>query len=171
MISIALDNRGWPETVDWDALAKRAALAALSQTPHASLAGSKREIEISITLADDDAVQALNCEWREKDKPTNVLSFPMIGADEITSLPSGMEAMLGDIVLASGVCAREAAEKDIALSDHATHLVVHGMLHLLGYDHMEDGEADEMEAMERRALAALGLPDPYATYPLRDGAA
>jgi probable rRNA maturation factor len=170
MISIALDNQDWPGPLDWAELVERAVRAALAETPYAPLERADRDVEISITLTDDDAVHALNREWREKDKPTNVLSFPMTGPDEIDQLPPGMEAILGDIVVAHGVCAQEAAEKGITLADHATHLVVHGMLHLLGYDHMNDGEAEEMEALERRAMARLGLADPYAD-PCNDGAA
>jgi probable rRNA maturation factor len=170
MISIALENEGWPGAVDWQALVERAVQAALAETPNAHLEAAERDVEISITLTDDDAVHALNREWRDKDKPTNVLSFPMTQPDEIDQLPPGMEAVLGDIVVASGVCVREAKEKGVSLADHATHLVVHGTLHLLGYDHMSDGEAEEMEAMERRALARLGIADPYADSQF-DGAA
>ena len=104
----------------------------------------------------DDEVRALNAAWRGKDKATNVLSFPMAEA------PEGAP-MLGDIVLALGVCAREAAEKEVPVETHATHLVVHGMLHLLGYDHETgDDDAEAMEAIERKALASLGISDPYA---------
>jgi len=109
-------------------------------------------------------VQTLNRQYRQKDKPTNVLSFPMVQADLLDTIDQNSddgEVLLGDIVLAHGVCAAEAAERAISLEDHATHLIVHGTLHLLGYDHMEDHEAEAMERIETDALAALGLADPY----------
>ena len=106
-------------------------------------------------LADDAFVQHLNKTWRGKDQPTNVLSFP---AGENTA---GIDH-LGDIVLALETITREAREQDKKPADHLTHLVVHGMLHLLGYDHEDDDEAEEMEALERRILAGLGIADPYA---------
>lgn len=161
MISIALDNQGWGGETDWEALADRAVRAALALSAFAALADDARAIEVSVTLSSDEEVHALNRQWRDKDKPTNVLSFPMTAPDEVATLPLGMEAMLGDIILAQGVCAREAAEKRIPFSDHATHLVVHGTLHLLGYDHMDEQDAEEMEALERRVLANLGISDPY----------
>ena len=115
-------------------------------------------------LADDDEVRALNASYRGKDKPTNVLSFPMIQPDLLDSLNIGDdgEALLGDIVLAEAVCRNEAAERRVPLVTHVTHLIVHGTLHLLGYDHIDDAEAEEMEAIERDALASLGIEDPYA---------
>lgn len=122
-------------------------------------------MSVSVKLSDNDEVHALNREWREKDKPTNVLSFPMLDDDEIEALLVGdygaPEIMLGDIILAYGVCKTEAAEKEISLAHHATHLVIHGMLHLLGHDHIEDEEAEAMEALEAKALASLGLHNPY----------
>jgi probable rRNA maturation factor len=119
---------------------------------------------VSLVLADDDEVHALNRQWRAKDKPTNVLSFPMLARDEVLRAGSiDAPAMLGDVILAHGVCAREAADKHIAVAAHTSHLIVHGLLHLAGYDHETgDTEAGEMEALERKALALLGLPDPYA---------
>jgi probable rRNA maturation factor len=126
---------------------------------------SERAVELSVRLTSDDEVRALNAKWRGKDKPTNVLSFPMFEAELLGSLAQaeGGEALLGDVVLAHGVCAREAAEKSVSIRDHAAHLIVHGTLHLLGYDHEEGDEAAEaMEAVERAALAALGVADPYS---------
>jgi probable rRNA maturation factor len=113
-------------------------------------------------LTSDDEVKALNARWRGKDKPTNVLSFPQCEADELHHLAAaGPELMLGDIVLARGVCKREAEEKGVSLEEHATHLLVHGTLHLLGYDHQDDGSAEDMESREIRALERLGISDPY----------
>ena len=163
MIEIAILDEDWPRGTDWEALATRAALAALSATPYSSLAtdlGSN--VEISIRLTSDAEVHALNLQWRGKDKPTNVLSFPMLDAGELAGLGAAQgEVMLGDIVLALGVCQAEAAEKDIPVEAHTTHLIVHGTLHLLGYDHGSDDDAETMEATERRVLAGLGLHDPY----------
>jgi probable rRNA maturation factor len=162
VITLALEEQGWGAGVVWPTLVEQALHAALAETTYADLADTKQEIEISVTLGDDANVHALNKQWRGKDAPTNVLSFPMTSPDELDELPEGAEAMLGDIILAQGVCSREATEKNITIADHATHLVVHGMLHLLGYDHMNEGEAEEMEAIEQRALARLGIADPYA---------
>jgi probable rRNA maturation factor len=104
----------------------------------------------------------LNAAWRDRDKATNVLSFPLAEtADFENANVAGAELLLGDIVLARGVCEAEAADKGISVEDHATHLVVHGTLHLLGYDHHDDGEAADMEAREVRALSRLGIANPY----------
>jgi probable rRNA maturation factor len=145
----------WDSRTDWPALARRAVHAALAHSRHPNLADS----EISLLFTSDEEVRALNAAWRGKDKTTNVLSFPMAeGADEI-----GSAQLLGDIVLAAGICAREAAEKQVAIETHAAHLVVHGTLHLLGYDHeTSDDDAEEMEKIEREALASLGIADPYS---------
>jgi len=151
---------------DWQALAQAAAEAAVAASPHGPLLTGPAAIEISVKLADDAEVQALNRQYRDKDRPTNVLSFPMVQADLVDTVSMNSddgEVLLGDIVVAHGVCVGEAAEKGISLSDHLTHLVVHGVLHLLGLDHERgDADADAMEEMERVALARLGLPDPYA---------
>jgi probable rRNA maturation factor len=154
----------WSDATDWDALAKRAATAAIERTPHGELLTLPSTVEISIRLTSDDEVHTLNRQYRQKDKPTNVLSFPMVQRDLLETIAQNSddgEVLLGDIVLAHGVCVVEAAERGISVEDHATHLVVHGVLHLLGYDHMDDDEADGMEQIERDALNALGLHDPY----------
>lgn len=162
MILVEADvSEEWDSKTGWPALIEGAAGAAVGQSRHAALA--QVDVEVSVKLTSDDEVRALNREWREKDKATNVLSFPMIDPAFLASATTGeIELLLGDIVLAHGVCAREAAERGISVADHAAHLIVHGILHLLGYDH-ETGEADavEMEAVERRALAAIGIADPY----------
>jgi probable rRNA maturation factor len=121
-------------------------------------------IEVAVRLTSDEEVRTLNRQYRDKDKPTNVLSFPMVQTDlleTVTQNSDDGEVILGDIVLAHGVCAAEAIEREVSVEDHATHLIVHGMLHLLGYDHMGDAEAEAMEEMERAALDQLGLHDPY----------
>jgi probable rRNA maturation factor len=164
MIDTAVIDEGWDAAADWQKLASAATLAAVRQTPFAALAECTPAIEIAVRLADDAEVRTLNRDYRGKDAATNVLSFPMIAPDLIATLANtdDGEALLGDIVLARGVCEAEAREKGITVADHATHLIVHGTLHLLGYDHMTDHEADAMEDLERAALASLGLPDPYA---------
>ena len=165
MIAIELTREDpWPDTTDWTALARRAALAAIARTPHGLLADAAAAIEISLRLTSDDEVQALNRDYRHKDMPTNVLSFPMVQPDLLETVSENSddgEVLLGDIVLAHGVCAREAADKRVSVADHAAHLIVHGTLHLIGYDHVDDAEADAMEAIERQAMTDLGLADPY----------
>jgi probable rRNA maturation factor len=154
----------WDSSIDWDALALRAAKAAVERTPHGELATGAAAVEISVRLTTDAEVQTLNAQYRHKDKPTNVLSFPMVQADLLDTVGQNSddgEVLLGDIVLAHGVCAAEAAEKGISVEDHATHLIVHGTLHLLGYDHLDDDEGEAMEAIEIDALKSLGLADPY----------
>ena len=154
----------WPDALDWEARGAEAAAAALALTPYAALADAAPLVEIAIRLTDDAEVHALNRDFRGKDKPTNVLSFPMVQADLLETLANSDdgEILLGDIVLARETCAREAVEKGIALADHATHLIVHGTLHLVGYDHMDDVAAAAMEALEVKALASLGIANPYA---------
>lgn len=165
MIQIELSrDTPWPDH-DWDALALRAATAAIERTPHGELLTSPATIEISIRLAADEEVHTLNKQYRQKDKSTNVLSFPMVQPDLLDGLSDGDdgETLLGDIVLAFGVTAAEAADKGVGIEEHATHLIVHGTLHLLGYDHEQgEAEAEHMEELERAALAVLGFSDPYA---------
>jgi len=162
-LEIALDADGeWDSSSVWLPLARRAAEAAIAESAFPEIADAERPVEISVTLTGDEEVRALNAKWRGKDKPTNVLSFPM--ADErdlVRANVFGAELLLGDIVLARGVCEAEAADKGVSIADHATHLMVHGTLHLLGYDHNEDGEANDMELREVRALKRLGISNPY----------
>jgi probable rRNA maturation factor len=155
---------GWSEAVDWEALAATAVEAALRASPYGWMIDQPFTAEVSIKLTDDDEVRLLNAQYRGKDRPTNVLSFPMVQHDLLDAMSNSDdgEVLLGDIVLAGGVCAREAADKGVGTEIHATHLIVHGLLHLVGYDHLEDVEGDAMEAIERAALAALGIDDPYA---------
>jgi probable rRNA maturation factor len=163
VLDVAAQAEGWPDA-DWEALAARAARAALAQSPFGEWLTTPATIELAVRLTSDDEVHPLNLQYRHKDKPTNVLSFPMIQPDlleTVTANSDDGEVILGDIVLAHGVCAREAEERGISTADHAAHLIVHGTLHLLGYDHQGDAEAEAMEDMERAALADLGLHDPY----------
>jgi probable rRNA maturation factor len=162
-LDIALDaDEEWDSSTDWGRLAEAAARAAIAESPYPALAEANRPVELSIVLTSDEEVRALNAEWRGKDKPTNVLSFPQAEPHELAVVQEqGPELMLGDIVLAHGTCLAEAADKAIPLESHAAHLMVHGTLHLLGLDHMDDDSAEDMEAREVRALARLGLADPY----------
>jgi probable rRNA maturation factor len=152
----------WDSSQSWDALVRDAAEAAIAESAYPHLASTERLIELSVRLTGDANVRALNDEWRAKDKPTNVLSFPLAEANDLTqAMVAGPELLLGDIMIARGVCIAEAADKGISLEHHATHLLVHGTLHLLGYDHLDDESAEDMEAREVRALHRLGIPDPY----------
>ena len=162
MLEVAIESDAeWDSSSGWAELARAAAEAAIAESAFPQLAQTERAVELSLRLTGDDQVRALNSTWRGKDKPTNVLSFPMAETEELAGARGGPELMLGDIVLARGVCAFEAQEKAIPLEDHAAHLIVHGTLHLLGYDHHEDEAAADMEAREVRALARLGIADPY----------
>ena len=164
MIDVAVQaERPWPQQ-DWETPGVRAVEAALRATPHAELAESEALVEVSIRLTSDAEVHDLNLRYRGKDKPTNVLSFPMVQPDLLETVSQNSddgELLLGDIVLAYGVCAREAEEKGVTLEAHAAHLIVHGTLHLLGYDHQGSVEAEHMESLERDIMARLGLHDPY----------
>ena len=160
-IDISADEE-WDSSTDWSLLVRRAAEAAVAESAFPQLGASQRTVELSVRLTGDEEVRALNSEWRGKDKPTNVLSFPMADGDDLAGANvAGPELLLGDIILARGVCEREAEEKAIPVERHATHLLVHGTLHLLGYDHHDDDDAADMEAREVRALARLGIADPY----------
>ena len=161
-LDIVLDADPDWDSSNWQELAERSAAAAIAESAFPGLAAGPRGVELSMRLASDDEVRTLNKQWRGKDKPTNVLSFPMAEASEFKGAGEpGPELMLGDIILARGVCAAEAAAKAIPFDRHAAHLMVHGTLHLLGYDHQDDAAATDMEARETRALARLGIADPY----------
>ena len=164
MIEVAVQAEpSWEDGTDWEGLATEAVVAALRISPYADMLTASYNGEISVRLADDDEVRLLNRQYRQKDKPTNVLSFPMVQDDllEVLAKSDDGEALIGDIILARGVCVREAGEKGVTAAEHATHLIVHGTLHLLGFDHITEAEADAMEDLERSALATLGIDDPY----------
>lgn len=154
----------WPADADWAALASAAVAAAIAQTPHGDLADAPMAVEVAVRLTSDAEVHTLNRQYRGRDKPTNVLSFPMLQPDMLVGLANSDdgEVLLGDLVLADATVQREAAERGWPLPAYCQHLIVHGALHLLGYDH-EQGEAQalHMESLETAACAALHLPDPY----------
>ncbi len=149
----------WPAATDWGALAARAAACLANLAPE--LANPR--LSASILFTSDAEVHALNREWRGKDKPTNVLSFPMLERTELLALvKDGPPELLGDIALALETCTRQAAEKGVTLEAHAAHLTIHGLLHLAGHDHETSPEhAAAMEALEIKALALMGIADPY----------
>jgi probable rRNA maturation factor len=167
MLDVDCDIVGgdWDERRDWDALAARAIAAALEGAGQGGLvAGAGAQVEVSVRLTDDVELQRLNRDYRGKDRPTNVLSFPMLAPDELSRwLAAGeTDLLLGDLALAHETVVREAEARAITVEDHVTHLLVHGALHLLGHDHLDDATADAMEALETRILAGLGVADPYA---------
>lgn len=143
----------WQAEPDAAALVQRAIEAAAR---HAS--ASAESSEVAIVLTDDSGIRTLNRDWRGIDKPTNVLSFPSAPAPG-TDVAA---RMLGDIAIAYETTRREAESEHKPFADHLSHLAVHGFLHLVGYDHENDAEADEMEELERTILASIGVPDPYA---------
>ncbi len=150
---LVVEAGNWPAAPDLEALAKRAIEAVLAET---GVDGT--DTELGITFTDDASIATLNGEWRGKDGPTNVLSFPVIDIEPGDPFPPA----LGDIVIAEETVRREADLDAKRFEDHLTHLVIHGFLHLLGHDHIEDDEAEIMEATETRALARLAISDPYA---------
>lgn len=147
----------WSAEADADAVIHRAieAAAAMVDTDTA-------DTELAIMLTDDAGIRTLNQNWRGIDKPTNVLSFPALQPPEGADEPDDMPRMLGDIAIAYETTRREADEEEKSFANHLSHLAIHGFLHLVGYDHEKDDEAEEMEALEREILATLGIPDPYA---------
>ncbi len=157
----------WDSRSDWAQIVRAAAASAIAESRYPGLADEARMAELFVRLTGDDEVHALNAKWRGKDKPTNVLSFPLAEAGELEAR-DGPGLLLGDVILAGGICTAEAADKSLPLESHAAHLVVHGTLHLLGHDHGDDASADDMEQREIRALARLGIGNPYA--PLKQGA-
>ena len=157
-IQIAVEAPGWPELSELESLCEKVVSAANAYlTQHVEQPFPASGCELSLLFADDQAVREINSRWRAQDKPTNVLSFPAAPAE-----PGQMPGpMLGDVVLAYETVAREAKAMDIPFNNHLTHLLVHGFLHLLGYDHIDDDDAEAMESLETRILATLDLSDPY----------
>lgn len=151
-LDIEVEAGAWAEAGDMPALSRRAAKAAIATAPDAP----DGPLAATLLLSDDAAIRELNREWRGLDKPTNVLSFP-----SSAPTPPGSARHLGDIAIAYETVAREAAEAGKTFADHTAHLVVHGILHLLGQDHLDEAEAEAMERLEVAALARLGIADPY----------
>ncbi|MPS68726.1 rRNA maturation RNase YbeY [Novosphingobium aerophilum] len=149
----------WPPATDWADLAEAALEALVEVAPELE----NPRLLASLLFTSDEEVHVLNREWRAKDKPTNVLSFPMLErADLLALAPDGPPEMLGDLALAFETCAREAQEKGVPVEHHASHLIIHGLLHLAGHDHeISDDDAEAMEALETKALALIGIADPY----------
>src|SRR6266511_4828405 len=163
-LEVIAETPAWAERLpDFVELCRAAAATAFAAAPgHRLFHGGAAEA--GLLLSDDARVRALNKTFRGRDEPTNVLSFSNVEVDVLAAAGAdGRPFGLGDIVVAFETTAGEAAQEGKFLSDHLSHLVVHGMLHLLGYDHSTDGEALEMEALEVRALAALGIADPYSS--------
>ena len=158
-IQVSVEEGDWPSEDALQALAERvlgAAAAYLKKNEKQPF--PKIAPELSLVFTDDAAIREINAEWREQDKATNVLSFPAFPL-----VPGGKPGpMLGDIIIARETVEREAVELEKSFDDHLTHLMVHGFLHLFGYDHMNNSEAERMEGLETRILAGLGLSDPYA---------
>jgi probable rRNA maturation factor len=153
-IEILIEAEGWEKLPEAEPLARRAGLAAIVSE------GGNPLASVAVLLTDDAAMQRLNAHFRGRNKPTNVLSFPA------PAMPSGAgdaeSLFLGDLALGYETCAAEAMADGKSLGDHLSHLVVHGVLHLMGHDHETEAEADEMEDRERAILASLGISDPYA---------
>jgi probable rRNA maturation factor len=153
-IDVNVAAPAWRRVVDLEDFAKQCVRQSLA----ASGAALAPQCELSVTFCDDAAIRALNAEWRGKDQPTNVLSFPTPGTLE-------HKALLGDVIVAYETVAREAEEQGKLLRAHTAHMVAHGFLHLIGYDHQTAAEAERMESLERKIATALGFPDPYADGP------
>ncbi len=172
-LDISVPSRLWRGLPRARAIARETMAAAVAESGGVTRQGA----DVSLCLADDAALRALNSRWRGVDKPTNVLSFPSAVdavADRVGRAPKGVRKdprlttgygarlHLGDIALAYETLAREAGDLGVPLADHYRHLIAHGFLHLIGYDHKTDAEAERMEALETRILARLGAADPYA---------
>jgi probable rRNA maturation factor len=151
-VLIDVEDDGWQRVRDLDALAERGVGAALVYDRR-----SPDSLEVSVLFTGDAAAALLNDKWRHRSYPSNVLSFPAAAAE----VPAGEAKPLGDIILAAGVVAREAVEQRKSLEAHTAHLIVHGTLHLLGYDHVSRSDASKMEAAETAILRGLGYPGPY----------
>ncbi|WP_202620537.1 rRNA maturation RNase YbeY [Methylocystis heyeri] len=158
-VDILINAPAWEALPELERLASRV----VHETHAQSGARLAEDCELCITFCDDEEIRALNAQWRGQDKPTNVLSFPTPG--DLAKKP-----LLGDIVIAFETVAREAGEQDKTLADHTAHMIIHGFLHLIGYDHETPAEAEVMEALERRSAKALGMNDPFAGAELIESA-
>ncbi len=147
-LDISIDDKDWKSVADLRKLCRRAISEALPD----------KDIQLSVLFTGDAEISQLNGQWRGKPQPTNVLSFPV---NPNLPRPEGEPRPLGDLALAYGVIAKEAAEQDKPIANHISHLIVHGVLHLLGYDHGNDREAESMEGLEVKILNRLGIDNPY----------
>jgi probable rRNA maturation factor len=168
-ISISLEAGDWEANVaDVEQRIEAAARAAFEFCERPAILGN-HPAEMSLVLADDALVQTLNRDYRDKDKPTNVLSFALLDdlddTDDVLAHDERMPILIGDVILAFETVQREAREQGKSVEDHLTHLVIHGVLHLLGYDHQSDPDADRMERLEISILARMGIADPYSANP------
>jgi probable rRNA maturation factor len=168
-ISISLEAGDWEVVVaDVEQRIETAARAAFDAAERPSVLDGA-PAEMSLVLADDALVRTLNRDYRDKDKPTNVLSFALLDdlddTDDVLAREEGMPILIGDVILAFETVQREAREQGKTVRDHLTHLVIHGVLHLLGYDHQSDPDADRMERLETSILARMGIADPYSANP------
>ncbi|MCZ4291071.1 rRNA maturation RNase YbeY [Hoeflea alexandrii] len=157
-LAIAVEAGEWGDVGAIEALAQTALAAAVRDlTEREGQPFPEEPPEVSLVLADDAMMADINSQWRNQPKPTNVLSFPAFPL-----APGGQPGpMLGDIILARETIEREAADLGKPVDEHITHLIVHGFLHLFGYDHIENSDAEKMEAIETRILTSLNLSDPY----------
>ena len=155
----AVFSGSWPANEELVEYANKAATAVEEVAPELA----NERLQVSLLFTDNKQIHALNREWRDRDKPTNVLSFPMLEREQLLALDSdGPPVMLGDIALAMETVGLEAIQKNILPEIHILHLIIHGLLHLAGHDHVHsDEEAEAMEALEIVALAKMGIPDPY----------
>ncbi len=149
-LDISIGDKDWKSIPNLRRLARAAVSAAVPD----------KNISISLLFASDARVAEINGQWRAKPQATNVLSFPVLAK---TPVPAGQPRPLGDIVLAYGVVAKEAQQQKKPVANHVSHLIVHGVLHLLGYDHENDRDAEAMEGLETKILAGLGIENPYAS--------
>ena len=164
MIEIDLDiTPQWINDNDWLSLSEQSIDEAIKLSDYNFLNAIDNEVSISVSLSDNETVHALNKQYRDKDKPTNILSFPMIEPAELDGLADHPipEILLGDMILSYEICTAEAKAKHISLAHHYQHLIVHGILHLLGYNHIKDDEADIMQSVEILALKNMGIENPY----------
>lgn len=179
-ISFSLESGDWETaSADVEGLVEAAARAAFEAAEKPEILGGDTPVEMSLVLADDALVHTLNRDYRDKDKPTNVLSFALLddlddtdeSTDDVLARDEGMPILIGDVILAFETVQREALEQGKSFGDHLTHLVIHGVLHLLGYDHQSDPDADRMERLETSILARMGIADPYSANPAKSAAA
>jgi probable rRNA maturation factor len=164
-IVAAVEAGDWPPAPQLEDLARRAVAAAEQAVAAETGPGApavKEQAEVSLVFTDDANMRQLNRKWRGRDRATNVLSFPQAG---LQGDPQAAPGLLGDVILAEETVRREAALAEKSLEDHMAHLIIHGFLHLLGYDHEAEADAEKMEQLERVALKSLGIQDPYATAP------